>query len=78
MTIGQKIVNELEIEFDVRGSCPIKFAEGWATGDMRESGIGIDTVWYQDGRRYGGCINREEAIQLRDFLNQCIEKWEKE
>jgi hypothetical protein len=66
---------KLSIEFDVRGSEPIKFSEGWMTGDMEESGVEICTVWYQDGKRYGGCINREEAEQLRDFLNKCIDVW---
>ena len=68
----------LNIEFDVRGSRPIKFEEGWQTGDMTEPGLAIDTVWHEDGIRYGGCINQKEAIQLRNFLNECIKLWGKE
>ncbi len=71
-------MSDLKIEFDVRGSKPIKFEEGWLTGGMTETGICIATVWYQDGRSYGGCIDREEAKQLRDFLNACIDKWDGE
>jgi len=69
---------ELEVEFDVRGSEPISFSEGWQTGDMTESGVEIKTVWHSNKRSYGGCINREEATQLRDFLNECLSKWAKE
>lgn len=65
-----------EIGFDVRGSEPIKFTCGGKTGDMKEEGISIDTVWdFETRRAYGGCINREEATLLRDFLNKCIEQW---
>ena len=66
---------KLEIEFDVRGSSPIKFAEGWKTGNMMQGGIEINTVWFNDKERYGGCIDRDEAMQLRDFLNECEKKW---
>ena len=67
------------LHLDVRGSEGITFIEGWSTGDMKESGIEIDTVWYADRRKaYGGCINRIEATQLRDFLNACISKWDAE
>jgi hypothetical protein len=71
------IVKPLSIE--VRGSEGIDFKEGWSTGDMTESGVEISTVYYADARRkFGGCINREEATQIRDFLNECIAKWEAE
>lgn len=71
-------MDKLEIEFNVRGSRPILFKEGSMTGDMTEYGIGIDTVWWNDKERFGGCIDRKEATQLRDFLNKCIEKWDNE
>ena len=73
----QIIVNDLSIA--VRGSEGIDFREGWKTGDMTESGVGISTVYYADSReKFGGCINRDEATQIRDFLNECIAKWEKQ
>lgn len=71
-------MSKLSIEFDVRGSRPILFTEGLKTGNMTEYGIGIDTVWYAGGQRYGGCIDRNEATELRDFLNKCIDLWSNE
>lgn len=72
-------MSDLKLHLDVRGSEGIDFEEGWQTGNMTESGIEIRTVYYADDKRtYGGCINRQEAKQLRDFLNDCIEKWESE
>jgi len=52
---------------------------GSKTGDMKEYGLSIDTAWYGESRRrYGGCIDRTETKQLRDYLNSVIEKWENE
>jgi len=65
------------LHLDVRGSEGIYFEEGSMTGNMEKPGLSIDTVWYADERKaFGGCIDREETRQLRDFLNKCIEKWE--
>ena len=67
------------LHLEVRGSKGISFTEGFSTGDMSESGVEIETVWWADDNRlYGGCIDRSEAVQLRDFLNACIDKWAKE
>jgi hypothetical protein len=64
---------------DVRGAHEITFEEGWRTGGMTEWGVSIKTVYWADNKRiYGGCIDREEAKQLRDFLNECLAKWEEE
>lgn len=69
----------LELSIAVRGSEGIDFREGWSTGDMTEAGVEICTVYHADKReKYGGCINRDETKQIRDFLNTCIEKWENE
>jgi len=65
------------LHLDVRGSEGIDLKEGSMTGNMEEFGISINTVWYADQRKaFGGCIDREETRQLRDFLNKCIKKWE--
>jgi len=82
-TEGQSRLNDgLGIQplyIEVRGSNGITFEEGAMTGDMVNGGVSIGTVWYAEDRRlFGGCINRKEATQIRDFLNKCIEKWEKE
>jgi len=66
------------LKIKVRGSEGITFMEGVKTGDMTEYGVGIDTVWHSNKKAYGGCIDRDEATQIRDFLNQCIEKWDAE
>jgi hypothetical protein len=72
-------VKRLSLKLEVRGSEGIAFQEGWRTGDMTEGGVEISTVYYADSKSlYGGCINREEAIQLRDFLNECVALWESE
>jgi hypothetical protein len=69
----------LSLKLEVRGSEGIEFQEGWQTGDMTESGVEINTVYYADSKKlYGGCISREEAMQLRDFLNECVALWESE
>ena len=67
------------LHIDVRGSEGITFKEGWRTGNMTDPGVEIDTVWYADKQRaFGGCIDRAEATQIRDWLNACIAKWDKE
>ena len=71
------MTGRLKIKLEVRGALSIQFEEGWRTGDMTEGGLGIDTEKEQ-GVYIGGCINREEATQLRDFLNKCILKWKLE
>lgn len=71
------IVKPLSIS--VRGSEGIDFREGWATGDMTEGGVEISTVYCaKTKQRFGGCIDRGQAIEIRDFLNNCISKWESE
>jgi len=62
------------IRMEVRGSEYIEFEEGSRTGDMTENGISINTQMHE-GKLYGGCINREETKELRDFLNRCIDIW---
>jgi len=63
----------------VRGSEGITFKEGWSTGNMTAPGVQIDTVWYaEQSRAFGGCIDRAEATQIRDWLNSCIAKWDQE
>lgn len=66
------------LHIDVRGSHGIDFREGSKTGDMEEYGVSIDTVYHSGRGIFGGCINRKEATQIRDFLNECIAKWESE
>jgi len=67
------------LHIEVRGSHGITFEEGFRTGDMTEGGVLISTVWWADVERlHGGCINRKEAVEIRDFLNRCIEKWGRE
>jgi hypothetical protein len=67
------------LHLEVRGSEGITFSEGWMTGDMTKGGIEIDTVWYAESRAsFGGCIDRNEARALHEFLTQCIEKWDAE
>lgn len=74
--------NEMTVKplsIDVRGSEGIDFKEGWSTGDMTESGVEISTVYYAEPKRkFGGCIDRKQAIEIRDFFNNCISKWENE
>ena len=68
-----------DLHLDVRGSQGIDFSEGWRTGDMTASGVQVSTVWYSDDRRiFGGCIDRAQALQLREFLSACIAKWDAE
>ena len=63
----------------IKGAHEITFEEGWRTGGMTEGGISVKTVYWADDKRvFGGCIDREEARQLRDFLNECLDKWEEE
>lgn len=70
-------VMPLTFKVEVRGAHEIKFQEGAKTGDMRKPGVLIETVYWADNKRvYGGCIDRNEAKQLRDFLNGCIDLWE--
>ncbi len=67
------------LHIDVRGSNGINFSEGLMTGNMTEYGISIGTVWWSDNKKiYGGCIDREEAKQIRDWFNLCLKKWENE
>jgi len=81
-TIEQINKEPLELRLEVRGSRDIKFQpameikEGWSTGNMSEGGLAIDTVWYAGSGLAGGCIDRAQTVQLRDFLNRCIELWE--
>jgi len=72
----EKNIESLHI--DVRGSKGIDFTEGWRTGGMKKSGVEISTVYVQGMGVVGGCIDRNEAKQIRDFLNKCIVKWESE
>jgi hypothetical protein len=65
------------IRMPIRGSTDIQFIEGSLTGDMKESGLSIDFYEYK-GKLIGGCIDRDETIYLRDFLNKCINIWENE
>ena len=74
-----------EIEFDVRGAEPMLFCHGGRTGNMESEGVHVETVWYgkntlnqDDDRRFGGCMDREQVIAQRDFLNESIEVWENE
>jgi len=77
--VNDKTDDNLKLHLDVRGSEGIDFEEGSKTGDMKEYGLSIDTAWYGESRRrYGGCIDRTETKQLRDYLNSVIEKWENE
>ena len=71
----RKHVKRIGIRMKVRGSKDIEFIEGSMTGDMEESGISINTQEHK-GKLYGGCIDRKEVEELRDFLNRCIEGWE--
>lgn len=67
------------LHISVRGSNGITFVEGSRTGNMVEFGVQIKTVWYDGDRTaYGGCIDRSEAKQIRDWLNLCIAKWDSE
>lgn len=59
-----------------RGGEDIKFQEGVKTGNMKQYGLSIAAR--HGGSFLGGCINREETIALRDWLNQCIELWANE
>lgn len=64
------------LHLNVKGSEGITFMDGGMTGGMTEEGVTIKTVWYaEDNRSYGGCITREDAVSLRDFLSDCISKW---
>jgi hypothetical protein len=73
-----------DLSLTIRGSEGIDFREGSRTGDMTQSGISVDTVWYGNAkgkdinRKFGGCIDREQALQLRDFINECESKWNSE
>ena len=73
-----------DLSLTVRGSEGIDFIEGSRTGDMTQSGISVNTVWYGDARgkginrKLGGCIDRAQALQLRDFINECEAKWKSE
>jgi len=72
-------MNKLEFDLEIKGSTNILFQEGWRTGGMKKPGISIDHIEIKGvGRRIGGCCDRAQAIELRDFLNKCIEKWDKE
>jgi len=71
--------DRLKLELTVRGSNGIDFEEGWKTGNMKQGGLGINTVWWTDKKiRIGGCIDRDQTRQLRDYLNSCIDKWDDE
>ena len=73
------IEEKLKLEMTVRGSNGIDLEEGWKTGDMTQGGLGINTVWWTDKKtRIGGCIDREQVRELRDYLNKCIGKWDSE
>ncbi len=74
------IPNEPDLRFslDVRGSEGITMEEGWSTGDMTQKGLEISTVYYADARVLGGCIDRQQTKDLRDFLNRVLDKCEKE
>jgi hypothetical protein len=64
------------IHLDVLGSKGIDFEEGGRTGDMNEPGVIIRTVyWADDDQIYGGCISRDDAMRLLDFLTACSNKW---
>jgi hypothetical protein len=66
-----------KLKIAVRGSAPIEFGYGGRCGDMVEPGVIISTVWDFSTfpeRVYGGCITLEEAMQIRDFLDSCINK----
>ena len=66
-----------DLSLTVLGSEGIDFSEGWETGNMDEPGISINTVWYADDmKKYGGCIDREQARQLHAFLSKCIAYWD--
>jgi len=89
--VGNTVITEIEhnflvndkeyisngIRMPIRGSTDIQFIEGSLTGDMKESGLSIDFHMHK-GRLIGGCIDRNETIYLRDFLNKCIYIWENE
>lgn len=72
-----KVIKLIGIRMKVRGSVDIEFIEGSRTADMTQNGLSINTQEI-NGRLYGGCINREETKELRDFLNECIKLWEDE
>jgi hypothetical protein len=70
---------KLKLKMEVRGSNGIDFEEGWKTGDMKQGGLNINTVWWTDkNTRIGGCIDRGQVRELRDYLNKCIDKWDNE
>jgi hypothetical protein len=77
ISFDDKVINFIGIRMKVRGSKDIEFQEGSQTGDMTQTGISVRTQEI-NGKLYGGCIDREETKILRDFLNECIELWEKD
>jgi len=68
------------IQVRVYGSHNLRFTEGWKTGPMTESGIEVCCAKnfddYADEFEAGGCLSREGARMLRDYLNECIYRWE--
>ena len=66
----------LELKLEVRGSHGILFKDGGMTGNMKEHGLSIDTVYHSGMGIFGGCIDRIETRELRDFLNKVIELWD--
>ena len=63
---------------EVLGWGDFRLEEGWMTGEMKRAGIEIANREIGNGFYAGGCITREDAIRIRDFINECIEIWEKE
>ena len=63
---------------EVLGWGDFRLQEGWMTGEMEKGGIDISHKDKHEGFYAGGCITREDAIRIRDFINECIEIWEKE
>jgi len=71
--------DRLKLELTVRGSKGIDFEEGYSTGDMTEGGLAINTCWWVEKQaRIGGCLDRGQVRELRDYLNKCISKWDDE
>ena len=63
------------LTLNVIGVHPITLKSGVLSGHMladKKFGIGIDTVFYPNGKLLGGCISYEDSIKLRDFLNKAI------
>lgn len=75
---GVVMPNKLSFALDVRGSEGITMEEGCRTGDMTQSGLGICTVYYAGNGVFGGCIDRKQTRDMRDFLNEVIAKWDAE